>query len=291
MYNILWLLLFIVNAIYACTVTMTNMDLQMKKLSIVDKDFIDNCDYFETDNNLDHTLGLNDDLNIIQLNIRGLIGKQQTLIQETTSKNSNKKIDIYILCETWLNEHNNGRINVPNYSYIGKHRKNKKGGGVGILIHNTLTHKKRSDIALPNTSDLESIFVEIKTRKGTLIIGSMYKPPCTKEKQFLIDYDSLLKQLKRENEKDILIGMDHNMDLLKMPKHKHTQGFLDLNLEEDLLPTITKPTRITEHSSTLLDIIFISRRLQCSFTSGILTTDMSDHLPTLLCLRDLRKDN
>ena len=72
MYNILWILLFIVYAISACTVTMTNMDLQMKTLSIVDEDFIDNCDYFETDNDLDHTLGLNDDLNIIQLNIRGL---------------------------------------------------------------------------------------------------------------------------------------------------------------------------------------------------------------------------
>ena len=78
------------------------------------------------------------------------------------------------------------------------------------------------------------------------------------------------------------------MDLLKMSKHKHTQSFLDLNLEEYLLPTITKPTRITEHYSTLLDNIFISRRLQCSFTSGILTTDISDHLPTLVCLRDLR---
>ena len=70
MYNILWLLLFIVYAIYACTVTMTNLDLQMKKLSIVDEDFIDSCDYLETDNDLDHTLGSNDDLNIIQLNIR-----------------------------------------------------------------------------------------------------------------------------------------------------------------------------------------------------------------------------
>ena len=75
------------------------------------------------------------------------------------------------------------------------------GGGVGILIHNTLTHKERSDTELPNPSDLESIFVEIKTRKGTLIIGSMYRPPHTKEKQFLIDYASLLKQLKREMKK------------------------------------------------------------------------------------------
>ena len=181
-------------------------------------------------------------------------------------------------------------INIPNYLYIGKHRKNKRGGGVGILIHNSLTFKERPDITIPTTSDLETMFVDIKTNRGNLIVGSMYRPPHTNEKQFVTDYGLLLKKLKMEKNTDILIGMDHNMDLLKMSKHKQTQKFLDLNLDEDLLPTITKPTRITGHSSTLLDNIFISRRLQSSFISGIITTDLSDHLPTLICLQDLRQE-
>ena len=192
MYNTLCIALIIVYATYAYTVTMTiqtNLNLQMQELSIADKDFIDNCDYLQTDNDSDHTLGVSNDLNIIQLNIR----------------NPNKKVDIYILCETWLNEHNHGMINIPNYSYTGKHRKNKRGGGVGILIHNSLTFKERPDIALPSTSDLETTFVEIKTSKGSLIIGSMYRPPHTKEKQFVTDYGLLLKQLKMESRKDILV--------------------------------------------------------------------------------------
>ena len=283
----LWTPQFTTFGIYVCILTLTSMNSEMKTLSIADEDFIDNCDYLETDNDLDHTLGLENDLNIIQLNIRGLFGKQNTLIQETTPNNPNKKIDIYILCETWLTVHNNSMIKIPNYSYIGKHRKNKKGGGVGILIHNTLTYKERSDIQLSQTSDLESLFVEVKTRKGDLIIGSMCRPPHTNEKNFLKDYGLLLKQLKVEPEKDILIGMDHNMDLLKTLKHKHTQSFLDINLDEDLLPTITKPTRISEHCATLLDNIFLSRRLQCLFGSGIWLTDISDHLPVLVCLKDL----
>ena len=273
-----------------CIMTLRSMNSEMKTLSISDEDFIDNCDYLETDSDLDHTLGLDNELNIIQLNIRGLFGKQNTLIQETTPNNPNKKIDIYILCETWLNEYNNGMIKIPNYSYIGNHRKNKKGGGVAILIHNTLTYKERTDIKPSSTSDLEAIFVELKTRTGNLIIGSMYRPPHTNEKNFLKDYGLLLKQLKVEPEKDILIGMDHNMDLLKTSKHKHTQNILDLNLDEDLLPTITKPTRITEHCATLLDNIFLSRRLQCLFVSGICLTDLSDHLPGLVCLKDLRHE-
>ena len=277
-------------AVTATMTSQTNLNPYLQELRIDDEDLIDNCDYLETENDLDHTLGVSDDLNIIQLNIRGLIAKQQNLIQETTPNNDNKKVDIYILCETWLTEHNHGMINIPNYLYIGKHRKNKRGGGVGILIHNSLTFKERPDITIPITSDLEVIFVDIKTNRGNLIVGSMYRPPHTNEKQFVTDYGLLLKKLKMEKNTDILIGMDHNMDLLKMSKHKQTQKFLDLNLDEDLLPTITKPTRITGHSSTLLDNIFISRRLQSSFISGIITTDLSDHLPTLTCLKDLRHE-
>ena len=49
-------------------------------------------------------MGCEDDLNVVQLNIRGLIGKQNSLIPETRSKNPDEKADIYILCETWLNK-------------------------------------------------------------------------------------------------------------------------------------------------------------------------------------------
>ena len=74
MYNILLTLLIVAHAIYACTLTMTNqtnLNLQMQKLSIVDEDFIDNCNYLETDNDLDHTLGVSDDHNIKQTEYQG----------------------------------------------------------------------------------------------------------------------------------------------------------------------------------------------------------------------------
>ena len=83
--------------------------------------------------------------------------------------------------------------------------------------------------------------------------------------------------------------MYHNMDLLKASKHKHTQDFLDYNLDQDMLPTITKPTRLSKTCASLLDNMFLSRNLQCSFISGILVTDLSDHLPTLMVLKDLKE--
>ena len=268
---------------------MNNIDPSLKILDTTDEDFVDNCDYLDNDTDLHSTLGNEDDLNIAQINIRGLIRKQSSLIEETILENSNRIIDLYILCETWLTEQNTTKVNIPNYTYVGKHRSHKKGVGVGFLIHDSLAYKERTDINLPHTSELESMFIEIKTRKTNIVVGSMYRPPHTKEKHFISDYKQLMTIMEVENNQNFILGMDHNMDLLKASKHKHTQDFLYYNLEQDMLPTITKPTRISKTCASLLDNIFLSRNLQCSFISGILVTDLSDHLPTMMVLKNSKQ--
>ena len=58
----------------------------------------------------------------------------------------------------------------------------------------------------------------------------------------------------------------------------------------DLLPVITKPTRITNHTATLIDHIYPNdvNRL----TSGIVTVDISDHLPVFCMVHTpLKKQN
>ena len=44
------------------------------------------------------------------------------------------------------------------------------------------------------------------------------------------------------------------------------------------IPVITKPTRITHNSATLIDNLYI-RLHQTNITSGIITTKLSDHQP------------
>ena len=51
-----------------------------------------------------------------------------------------------------------------------------------------------------------------------------------------------------------------------------------------MVPSITKPTRITKSSATLIDNIFIPLELVAISSSHILIEDMSDHLPVLLVL-------
>ena len=46
-----------------------------------------------------------------------------------------------------------------------------------------------------------------------------------------------------------------------------------------MLPTINKPTRITHTSATLIDNIYIKCNNYSELTSGIILSDISDHLP------------
>ena len=88
----------------------------------------DQCDYIEHNDYLN--MGLSQqNLNIIQYNIRGLISKQNDtwdLILQPVERN----IHCLILCETWLNTVSKSKINVPGYIYVGKERSTKKGGGL-----------------------------------------------------------------------------------------------------------------------------------------------------------------
>ena len=51
-----------------------------------------------------------------------------------------------------------------------------------------------------------------------------------------------------EERRRLIGGMDHNLDLIKSDKHQPTKEFIEINLENELIPTITKPTRITKNS-------------------------------------------
>ena len=86
-----------------------------------------------------------------------------------------------------------------------------------------------------------------------------------------------------------MIGLDHNLDLLKSHLNQPTNDFIELNLDRELIPCITKPIRITNKSATLIDNILISRSLQRNYTSFVVIEDISDHFACLVVLKDQNK--
>jgi len=61
-------------------------------------------------------------------------------------------------------------------------------------------------------------------------------------------------------------------------EHTQTEDFLNNLLSFSYLPSINRPTRISDHSSTLLDNIFI-RAINLQVESAIIYNNISDHLP------------
>ena len=133
------------------------------------------------------------------------------------------------------------------------------------------------------------MLVEIKTNNNNILVVSGYRPPNTSAKSSLKEYNEILKSVKKNKHHELIIGLDHNYDLLKSAQNTSTNQFLNLNIDNDLTPCITKPTRVTNKTATLIDNVMISNKLFYNYTPYILLDDISDHYPCLVILHDVNK--
>ena len=82
--------------------------------------------------------------------------------------------------------------------------------------------------------------------------------------------------LKKEHKKSkIIITGDFNMDLFKYTLHPPTNEFLTNFYNQGMIPLITKPTRLTQNSATLIDNIFTDDIY--NMFAGLCSFDLSDH--------------
>ena len=238
-------------------------------------DEFDNCDYVTeiTDAN-------NNDLVVIQLNIRGLSSKRNQLLDLINNAIQSKDPDLILLSETWLSPYS-PNFEVPGYDFYHLDRQNRKGGGVGILSSVKLRCKLRKDL-ISTLDESECITIDIAKRNGEhCLVSSMYRPPNTDIPTFLASYNSIICSMKKERPNGIVVGLDHNLDFLKAHSHSQTNDFIQYNLDLGMMPVITRPTRITKSSATLIDNIIVSQNFCGRYVGSILVNDMSDHLPTI----------
>ena len=224
------------------------------------------------------------DLSIIQLNIRGLLNKQDQIknLVKTT------KTDIVLLCETWLRKDTEPLVNINSHKFYSNYRTDKISGGVGILVHKSLQSRLRNELRV-ESEILEHTVVELKTDTKNILLVSGYRPPNSNVRKFLREYKMLLQSLKQSKNHSIVIGIDHNLDLMKLNQHAQTNEFLEKNLKYNLIPSVSKPTRITTSTATLIDNIFFSERLIGHINPSIIINDMSDYLPIHVLLKNQNK--
>ena len=195
------------------------------------------------------------------------------------------KFQIIALTETWLQPHNKDIYNICGYNHEYKIREGKKGGGVSLFISNDLHYVVREDLSLSN-SLFESLFIEITTcgnkLDSSILVGVIYRPPNSPLNEYCISMTDLLNVIKPDKKTCYIMG-DMNVDLMKVNNHIPTSDFLEIMHAYGYFPLITKPTRITDFSSTLIDNIFCNNFQEIGHKSGILLTDISDHLP-IFCI-------
>ena len=225
------------------------------------------------------------DLSIIQFNIRGLNSKLGDLNYILNNSFSTKHPDIVLLCETWLSCRSPKPI-VKGYNVERVDRQHKKGGGVAILISAKCKYRRRKDLEQSNCTSFESCFIELENWKSNLIIGSIYRPPNTDPDRFIQIFNDV-KEVCNTQKKSLILGLDHNLDLLKANLHRPTQTFLETIYKLGMIPTITKPTRVSTNTATLIDNILLDQKLADESSSGIFVDNASDHFPCYTLLTNI----
>ena len=203
---------------------------------------------------------------VAHLNIRSIynkIGSLKLLLNE-------KPFDIFTISETWLNSDiTDGEISIPGYTFSRNDRNGRSGGGMLAFVRDGIPYKIRTDLL---SSNIKSTVIEITQPKcKSLFIFTIYKAPDQLLESLTEELDTALSSISLEAEV-ILLG-DFNVNFLA------TKNDASRALKRKLLSfqqLIDKPTRITENSSTLIDLLFANNNHRI-VSSGVLHVNLSDH--------------
>lgn len=235
------------------------------------------CKYFDIDSFNKLCLANKTGFTIFHHNSRSLI-KNFNDITTFISLLSND-FSIIGFTETWFNNRSSPLTHLNNYTLVENHRDERRGGGVCLFVNNNICFKERLDLSIFNES-IESIFIEVTEThtKKKMIIGCIYRPPSGSIDDFNFNVQHISNIISHHNYDSYIMG-DFNIDLSDVNK---STGFLNLLYSTGFNPTITKPTRITATSATILDNIVTN--VESTTIPGILVTDISDHFPIFLLI-------
>ena len=208
-----------------------------------------------------------------------------SLIHELSSQHF--EFDIIGISEIFKTDRHN--FDLPGYhDLLSKTRTNSNRGGVGIYIKNNIQYSVRDDLSIFIPNIIESIFIEIKVKHGkNQVVGVIYRPntfPLADINVFTTSFLDILDIINREKKHGVIMG-DINIDLLQYNNNNITQDFVNNTLAHSFLPVITRPTRLTQNTATIIDHIYIND-VNSKAKAGILVTDIADHFGTFVLIQN-----
>ena len=174
------------------------------------------------------------------------------------------------------------KTSFPGYNLFHASRETR-GGGVAAFIRDSYLVTEISISRTFDTFEYLALKIISSCSKDNILFVVMYRPPNTALNLFLSDFSQFINHLEPYVKKNthIIITGDTNIDLLNQ-RDKYTSQFLNNMYAISLVPFINIPTRITDHSATLIDNIFTNNRK--IIRTAVLQSDISDHFPIFMSI-------
>ena len=233
------------------------------------------------------------ELSIFSLNVRTLANKI-SIFRENIALYENFDLLIFnetnCIVEKLPNNVDDLKLSGFHEPFVKKtSRSSGKGGGLVIYVNERVGERDNIEVFSPynevdNNNGGEFQFIKIKDCKGsrkTVIIGNIYRSPSAKPDKFNEFFETILQKLnnKRYSNKLTYIVGDFNQDLIKHNDDINCQNLIDNAHNNGFVQIVSRPTRITEHSATLIDLVF-TNNIDSALSCNVLTLDVSDHLAT-----------
>jgi len=156
-------------------------------------------------------------------------------------------------------------------------------GVVAFLIKSTLNYQIKDDLNI-FVPACENHWIEINhpDEKG-IVIGIVYRHPQHDHSEFQEAFQENILKINK-NKKVFYACGDYDINLLQSDANHNIASYLNSVTSTGSFCLIDKPSRLGESSATLLDH-FYTNNLTTPITSGILESDISDHLPTFVLIR------
>ena len=169
-----------------------------------------------------------------------------------------KKFDILRVSESWLNSSiSDIELDIPGYNIYCLDRTNKPGGSVCTSVKQNLKVECLQHLSSITSSGLHQLW--LKSQAGnyrSFLICTVYRPPSSTLDCFDNELCDARTSAMPMNKPIYILG-DLNCNLLNS-SDPASQALVNFCTSFNLSQMITQPTRVTESSATLIDVILTS---------------------------------
>ena len=244
--------------------------------TLSDNQDIFNCNYCSTDSFkvLKQQFPKNG-LSIVCFNVRSFSKNGDEFLGYLSNLEHN--FDIIILTETWAKNETHTLCQIPGYNATHNLRENRRGGGVSIFVREYIDFSVIETINVSNDC-IEAVAINFRcerTGQNTNVLG-IYRPPDGDTNYFTETLSDILNRHNMTAKETIITG-DFNICLLNEERSAVTRNFINMVNGFFFRPVITRPTRFTDNTASIIDHIWVNT--VHDITSCIFYCDITDHCP------------